>query len=90
MGQPVSAELPNITGGFVSKSAPEVKGSTTRTSTGAFADVKKVGGQYYWSGVDNESVYNFSFDASRCSLIYKDSATTVVPESLITNFYIKY
>ena len=30
------------------------------------------------------------FNASRCSSIYKDSATTVVPESLITNFYIRY
>ena len=90
VGQPVSAELPNITGGFVSKSAPNVSGSTTGTSTGAFADVEKARGQYYDSGVDNESVYNFSFDASFCSSIYKDSATTVVPESLITNFYIMY
>ena len=35
-------------------------------------------------------IKELKFDASRSSSIYKDSATTVVPESLITNFYIRY
>lgn len=42
------------------------------------------------SGSSNRTDQGFDFNASRSSAIYKDSATTVVPESLITNFYIKY
>lgn len=84
IGQLVSAELPNITGSVVNN---------------GWESFDKIDGAFY---TKNESYRRWShktpdyecntmwLDASRCSSIYKDSATTVVPESLITNFYIKY
>ena len=80
MGQPVSAELPNITGGShvnVTESYPPI---------GAFYKLSSATCIIGNAGTNPV----LGFDASRCSSIYKDSATTVVPESLITNFYIKY
>ena len=81
VGQSVSAELPNITGKIT---------SWTPEGAFAFSYVAITEGFYsggLWAGTSKGLV---NIDASRCSSIYKDSATTVVPESLITNFYIKY
>ena len=82
MGQPVSAELPNITGnlGFL-----WIDGNVTG---GSFVVTKN--GNYRAGAGPNDGKYKININASRCSSIYKDSATTVVPESLITNFYIRY
>lgn len=81
VGQSVSAELPNITAFITGDYAVYgERGATVNQSAG-------VRGQ---GGIWNTNSYGASFNASRCSSIYKDSATTVVPESLITNFYIKY
>lgn len=84
MGQPVSAELPNITGGtgLAGNSTPcygffRVINTSSRTKTSV-------------GGTASGTTWEIQCGASRCSSIYKDSATTVVPESLITNFYIRY
>ena len=80
VGQPVSAELPNITGGS------HINATESYPPTGAFYKLSSA------TCVVGEAGTNpiLGFNASRCSSIYKDSATTVVPESLITNFYIRY
>ena len=82
VGQPVSAELPNITGNL---GCLWIDGNVT---DGSFVVTKK--GNYRAGAGSNDGKYKININASRCSSIYKDSATTVVPESLITNFYIKY
>ena len=82
MGQSVSAELPNIIGnlGFL--------WIDDNVTDGSFVVTKK--GNYRANAGIYDGKYKININASRCSSIYKDSATTVVPESLITNFYIKY
>jgi len=75
--------LPNITGYFFIRGNPG-----DGYQTGAFySNLYPMGIPYQGSNSYEGNIY---FDASRSSSIYKDSATTVVPESLITNFYIKY
>lgn len=85
MGQPVSAELPNITGELTKIQA----GSSTTQASGAFSRTE-LGNRTSANSGSAWSEGNIHFNASKCSSIYKDSATTVVPESLITNFYIRY
>lgn len=82
VGQSVSAELPNITGnlGFLWIDGNVTDGSFVGTNNGNY----RAGAGSY------DGKYKININASRCSSVYKDSATTVVPESLITNFYIKY
>ena len=79
VGQSVSAELPNITGSL---------GGGLGIFSGAFYYGGDYSGAVAQGGGSMDARGNL--DASLCSSIYKDSATTVVPESLITNFYIKY
>ena len=83
MGQPVSAELPNITGRLYLAVAND-------SADGCFRAVGTASGGYPLGQAQSYNGFYKTFDASRSSSIYKDSATTVVPESLITNFYIKY
>ena len=90
MGQPVSAELPNIRGSYSSAGNISSLYSPYGTFNGAF--YASATSTTYRAGYTSEgdSSSNVAFNASNSSSIYKDSATTVVPESLITNFYIKY
>ena len=85
MGSLVSAGLPNLTGsasGNIMQSGLGWSGNGVFSAgTATAAAPNAYGGSY---------IKELKFDASRSSSIYKDSATTVVPESLITNFYIKY
>ena len=84
MGQPVSAELPNIRGTLgAAFNANPPSGAFYVVNEGVNRNTSVGGGQ-------NATSWDNWINASRCSSIYKDSATTVVPESLITNFYIRY
>ena len=84
VGQPVSAELPNITG----VATPVIWNDQT-TSSGGFYQMgpTSTAGVVAGSSLGTGGVY---FNASGCSSIYKDSATTVVPESLKVGWYIKF
>lgn len=89
VGQSVSAELPNIRGSYSSASNISSLYNPNGTFNGAF--YASATSTTFRAGYTSEGASsNVAFDASLCSSIYKNSATTVVPESLITNFYIKY
>ena len=88
VGQAVPAELPNITGSTYPRG--NVGEDNTAVKNGAFKLGSTVAGDNIIGYEHIRTGYTLEFDASRCSSIYKDSATTVVPESLITNFYIRY
>ena len=94
MGSTVSAALPNIKGGygtFHPNGNAAWSFSTETTASGCCR--KSTSSDKYALFSFSTSKYNgfdISIDASYSSSIYKNSATTVVPESLITNFYIKY
>ena len=84
VGQSVSAELPNITGSVANNGWEAFD-----KIDGAFYGLNE--GYHRWShNTPDYAVGTMWLDASRSSSVYKNSATTVVPESLITNFYIKY
>jgi len=85
----VSASLPNITGAAV--------GSTNQTGHFSEATVGAVKTYFYGPGyVTSAFTQNitradsFNINASRCSSVYSDSATTVTPKSLKVAMYIKY
>ena len=80
------AGLPNITGGVISSTSYIF---WQNGASGAFK-IAGINGAGPLQSKNNDGNNTIVFDASRCSSIYKDSATTVVPESLMTNFYIRY
>ena len=84
-GKYYSAELPNIKGTFTGASGHnEITFESGATiGTGRFR-----GGWWYHADFNGQAEY--SLDASRCSLIYKDEATTVQPSAVSVRCYIKY
>ena len=82
VGNTVSASLPNVTG----TSAMIVTGQGNKMYGALYEGSNGVG---YFGGGEGTGNRQW-LDASRSSSVYKDSATTVVPESLKTGFYIKF
>lgn len=84
---PIDAGLPNITGNDQGRIKHSGEGDST---SGAFyqsnwsATIKSIG-----SG-SNYGHLRCTFDASRCSSIYKNTVTTVTPKSYAALFYIRY
>lgn len=75
-----SAGLPNITG--------ETGGSIDiLEDKGAFATIEKL---FYCYPGEDYAFTTKSFDASRCSSVYRNDITTVQPKSVTVKFCIKY
>ena len=89
VGSTVSASLPNITGDAVGST--NQTGKFTEGTVGAvktyFAGPGYVTSQFSQSIARADS---FNINASRCSSIYSDSATTITVDSLRVGMYIKY
>lgn len=85
IGEQKEAGLPNIVGKFYGPRVNTASGS----ATGAFG-VEQTGYEYSASDDSGSLYHNFTFDASKCSDVYKDDVTTVQPKSITLRAYIKY
>ena len=77
LGNHLKAEIPNITGAFHT--------SLTSGITGAFSGETYSG---YAEGSTSGHDSNVTFDASRCSSVYSDTAQTVQTDAVILLYYI--
>ena len=88
LGDTTNGKAPNIKGVYDSVLAN--KTNHTPVASGAFSVGTKTGefstngGQYY------RNEYPIDFDASRCSAVYSDSATGIIPAGVYMNICVKY
>lgn len=89
-GAEKSAGLPNITGGFDTRSIPNAGGYLVMAATGPFTKEKSpyAGSSVSVVGTENNQDI-VKFDASRSSSVYGNS-TTVQPPALTMRYIIKY
>lgn len=80
-GNLIEAGLPNITGTFC--------GRTGSNISGCFTAQYKERGQAYWGGVENDSIFIKTFNASLSSGVY-GKTSTVQPPSQTVHMCIKY
>lgn len=78
--------MPNITGGGFYLGANNATSSWGAVVENRWENSKfltNTSAEHLWGQI-------WTVDASRCSTVYSDSATTVTPESLAVGFYIKF
>lgn len=87
VGARIESGLPNITSYL--DCIQTYGGTASYKENGAIRLIRIAAGQGFWANVDNASVFNIDFNASRSSSVYGKSAT-VQPPSQVVSICIKY
>ena len=87
IGYTLNGLIPNITG----RTSQVITSTVTSESTGVFYD----GGpsphnKYAQASTTGYAGVYWNFDASRCSYVYKNNYSKVVPSLVVMRYYIKY